>query len=329
MIRLLVFSLFASQSVLAAPVVLDRLEASVNSALILLSDVREFRKTVKLRAQLDPLFAGTSLAGKGPSASEKDIVEFLIDDRLILQAFPITDAEVEQEINSIQSNNKIDRASLRRALQEQGFSFDDYFELIRISASKRNLIDRDIRTKVSISDDDVKNFYYNHYAKDTGGNKAYRLQVITVPLADYKSATAAREVAVRALESVKKGEAFEEVARRTVGESANIELGTLTEDQMNQMIREQVKKLQIGGVSPIFGGSQAGAFFILKLADVKSSDSDRFNKVKEEIRSQLAASEYQHQISLWLERQRQIAFIHRAGDPSVAGLAAPASTPSP
>jgi hypothetical protein len=34
--------------------------------------------------------------------------------------------------------------------------------------------------------------------------------------------------------------------------------------------------------------------------------------MKDEIRNHLAAAEYQHQISLWLDRQRQNAFIHLA-----------------
>jgi hypothetical protein len=52
---------------------------------------------------------------------------------------------------------------------------------------------------------------------------------------------------------------------------------------------------------------------ILKLEDVKNGDSERFQKIKEEVRAQLAASEFQHQIALWLDRQKATAFIHRAG----------------
>jgi hypothetical protein len=94
-----------------AAALIDRLEASVNNLLILKSDLKNFRETVSLRAQLDPLFAGTSVAAKGTQASDSEITEFLIDEKLIAQQFPVTDSEVEQEINSIQANNKIDRNS--------------------------------------------------------------------------------------------------------------------------------------------------------------------------------------------------------------------------
>ena len=59
---------------------------------------------------------------------------------------------------------------------------------------------------------------------------------------------------------------------------------------------------------------------ILKLVDVQASDSSRMDKMKEEIRGQLTAAEAEHQIQLWLERTRQTAFIHRAGEASTAGL---------
>jgi peptidyl-prolyl cis-trans isomerase SurA len=321
--------------------IFDRLEASVNSSIILLSDVQKFREIVRLRSQLDPLFAGTPVASKGAQASNAEIVEFLINERLITQQYPKTDTEVEQEINSIQTNNRLTRNSLKEALTHEGYKFADYFELIRDSSSKRDLIDRDIRTKVSISEDDIKNYFYNNMSRTENSPRAYHIKIISVSLSSYKTPSAAQKVATDALKSIQSGEEFEEVARRVSDDhtaETGGDLGTLTEDQMSPQIRDQIKKLQIGKVSEVLGGPAGapakpakntkgskttkaeGRYYILKLADIKSVESERYEKVKEEIRSQLASAEYQHQISLWLERQRQAAFIHKAGDPSTKGL---------
>lgn len=315
------------KSALAAPSVLDRIEASVNSNLILLSDVRNFRKSVGLRSQLDPLFAGTPLATRGSGADDASIVQFLVDEKLILQQFPITDAEVEQEINSIQTNNHIDRTQLKNALKEQGYPFEDYFELIRVSAAKRNLIDRDIRTKVSISDDDIKNYFYNHSAKSSSVPYSYHVKIITFSAKNYKSSSAAYGVAKDALRQIRAGEAFEEVAKRVSDDpsaESGGDLGTMNEEQVSPAIRGELKKMQIGQVSEVLG-TPSTQYFILKLADMRSTESDRLEKMKEEIRSQLAASEYQHQIVLWLDRQRQSSFIRKAGEGATAGL--PKSAP--
>jgi len=312
-------------------VILDRLEASVNSSTILLSDIKKFKEVTKLRSQLDPLFSGTSVAAQGEKAAHPDIVDFLVNERLISQQFPKSDGEVEQEINSIQANNHLDRATLKDALAKEGFKFTDYFELIRDSGSKRDLIDRDIRTKVTISDDDVKNYFYNHYARSASSPRAFHLEIISVSESSFKAPTKstvkalASQAAAKALKDIRAGEPFEEVAKRVSDDgsaTAGGDLGTLTEDQMSPAIREQAKKLKIGEVSEIFGGGSAGRYYILKLVDVKSNETERLEKMKEEIRGQLAAGEYQHQISLWLERQRQSAFIHRAGEAAVREVSA-------
>jgi hypothetical protein len=56
------------------------------------------------------------------------------------------------------------------------------------------------------------------------------------------------------------------------------------------------------------------------VTDIQSGETSRLEKVKEEIRAQLAAGEYQHQIQLWLERNRQSAFIHLAGQSAIQGI---------
>lgn len=309
----------------AAPITLDRLEASVNASLVLSSDVQKFKQTLPLRSQLDPLFSGTAVAAQGSKASHAEIVQFLIDERLIALQFPVSDSEVEQEINSIQSNNRVDRNGLRAAIKEQGFAFEDYFALIRSSVAKRNLIDRDIRTKVSISDDDIKNYFYNHYAKKSSAPMAYKVRLLSVSPSNYKSVGAARETIDRALKEVRAGEPFEEVAKRISDDPSRDtggDLGTLTDDQMSPAIRETLKKLQIGQVSDVLGDPKS-RFFVLKLLDVASGESDRLNRMKDEIRNQLVAAEYRHQVQLWLERQRQSAFVRKAGEPSVLSSASP------
>jgi peptidyl-prolyl cis-trans isomerase SurA len=310
-------------SSIGVPVTLDRLEATINGALILKTDIDHFRKTLSLRQQLDPLFAGTPLAGKGAQGGDKEVIDYLIDEQIILNLFPVADSEVEQEINTIQSNNRMDRKTLRSALGEQGFSFEDYFQLIRVGVAKRGLIDRDIRTKVSISDDDVKNHFYNTIARNSAVPRAFKVRILTISPSNYKSSAAANEVIVRARKQIHGGEAFEDVAKAVSDDpsaSNGGDLGTLTEDQMSPVIREALKKLKIGETSQVLGDAKT-RYFILKLVDVTSAESDRFKQQKEEIRGQLAAGEYQRQIQLWLDRQRQTASIHRTGQKRAAETA--------
>lgn len=307
--------------------IIDRVEAAVNSEIILLSDILHFRKTAELRQQLDPLFKETALATKGGAALDSEITQYLIDERLILQQFPVDDQTVEQKINTIQAENRLDRQKLIATLASQDFSFqNDYFELIRTSIAKINLIDRDIRTKVYISDDDVKNFFYNQY-QNANSQFSYQIKMITITSNNYNTAEDAIQIANRALDALKSGESFEDVAKRfSDAPSAQTggDLGLLSEDEMSPAIRDEIKKLRVGQLSPLLGSS-SDQFFILKLLDIRSGQEDKLQKMREEIRNNLAITEYQRQISLWLERQRQTAYIHIAGEPSIPKGALPAN----
>ncbi len=302
----------------AKVVVIDRVEASVNGTPILKSDLGDFRKTAPLRAQLDPLFSGTSLAEKGPSAPDKDVVDFLVSERLILDAFPVNAADTETEINSIQAGLRFDRKALKLALSEQGFRFEDYFELIRASVSKRNLIDRDIRTKVYISDDDVKNSFYQGQTA-SGGPRSYSVQIITFSTEAYANQGAAQAAAREAKKAVGGGVPFADIAKK-YGDAAltggTTDPVTIAEEDMAQNMRSVVKQLRVGDVSDV-QRTDNKAFVLVKLIDIHSAESSELVKKKEEIRNRLASQEYQRQIGFWLERERQKAHIHLRGGPAL------------
>lgn len=297
-------------------VVLERLEASVNSQIVLSSDLRDFRRSIRLRSQIDPIFASTEISKKAAQALDSDILDYLINERIILQQFPIADAEVEQSIAEIQAGNKMDRTALKTALQSEGFEFSDYFELIRASSSKRALIEREIRSKVTITDDDLKNEFLN--SKGSSGPRSYNLKMISVATKNFKSPQAARDVLAQALSEIRGGASFEEVSKK-VSDTPG-ELGVLTEDQLSGALRETLKTLKIGEVSEIVASNDRSHFDIFKLVDVKTGDQDIFLKQKEEIRAKLMSQEYQRQIQLWIERQRQSAFVHKRGQPTLAGV---------
>jgi peptidyl-prolyl cis-trans isomerase SurA len=320
---LLLFWITPAFSAPRGPVLLDRLEAYVNSSPILLSDVQKYRHLLKLRSQIDPLFASSSIAQKGEQANNAEIIDALISDKLIEKEYPKTDSEVEQDISGIEKTNRLDRETLKETLAHEGYTFEDYFELTRDSSSKRDLIEREIRNRISVSDDDIKNYYYNHIYKSTGVPRSFHIKLITIAASSYKNSAVALKIAKQALEQIKGGESFEEVARRVSDDSgtkdAGGDLGHFTEDQMSDAIRNEIKKLQIGQVSEVFGTTQN--YYILKLVDVRSAENERLEKMKEEIRSQLLAKEYEHQIKLWQERKKQSAFIHIANQPTVQPLA--------
>jgi peptidyl-prolyl cis-trans isomerase SurA len=311
----LMFTIFALDLTLARagePVILDQLDGYVNTQPILQSDVEKYLKTLRLRSQIDPLYAHSAFAKKGKAAAQGEIIAAIINDRLIEKEFPKTDSDVEQEINTIQTTNHIDRKTLKEAIEREGHSFSDYFDLIRESTSKKELIGREIQTKVSVSEDDVKNYYLNHLPKETLSHRAFHIELIAISPRNYKSASAAIKIAQESFKQIRAGEPFEEVAKRVSDDataSNGGDLGFLNDDLVNPVIKKAIKDLQIGQVSEIFTDS-AGRHLILKLVNIRSTETEQFDKMKDEIRAQLMAKEYEQQVHLWVERKRDAAVIH-------------------
>ena len=288
----------------------DKIAAVVNSDVILLSDIQRFERTLTLRKELDPLF-GFSEDMEGGKPGRAKVLDFLIQEKLITQNFKIPDADVEQEIQSVQRNNNLDRNQLLDFLKSKGFTYDEYFDLMRVGLSKRNLLDREIRTRVNVSDDDVRNYFFNMAMKNSSVPLEYALQLIVVSPGSYKSPRDAEEAAHQALRAIKQGEPFAEVAKRVSDDSTSQSGGQLDYvpgEQLAEPLRSAVRKLQIGSVSEVL--KAPNGYLIAKLVDARSSESQKLIEMKEQIREQLAKEEYKKQLFIWAERARNNAYVH-------------------
>ncbi len=305
-LAVLVWPVLAWSPTSFAGMVLDRVEATVNSELVLLSDVVDARRTLELRKQLDPLFSGTSLATKGKSAQDDEMVSLLVGERLIAQKFPTKDDEVESEIQSIQAANHIDRSMLKQALTGQGFQFSDYFELTRLLVSKKSLIREEIQPKVFISDSDIKNYFYNHHQESNRAGFEYRVQMMTF---------ASKADSEHAREFVQAGNDFEETAKKMSEQGSDVDLGYLTEKEMAPVIKGVIRKMKVGEMSnPLQAGPQT--FIVVKLLDIRSGKENELKRLKNDIQIKLASEEYSKQLEVWFAQSKQNAYIHIAGEPS-------------
>lgn len=293
----------------AHAVLIDKIAAVVNNDVVLHSDVERFERTLGLRRELDPLFGINEDMSRG-NLSRAKVLDFLTQERLVTQNFKIADQDVETEIQSVQRTNNLSREQLVEFLKQKDYDFTSYFELMRIGLAKRNLLDREIRTRVNISDDDVKNYYYNMAVKNESIPLEYSIQLIVVSNDSYKTPQAARETAERASRALKQGEEFKEVAKRVSDDPSSGnggELGYFSSEQLAEPLRSAVRKLQIMHTSDVLAAKDA--FMIVKLLDARSTESDGLTRAKEQIREQLAKEEYKKQLVIWAERARNNAYI--------------------
>lgn len=282
------------------PKIVDRVEAIVNKKAIFRSDVDRFIKTIALRQKIDPLFQFDPISKQSnPGIAES--VQFLISEATILEKFPIADSEVETEVNNIQGNLKIDRAGLREALAREGFDFKEYFELMRIAVAKRNLIEREIRNKAAVTEEEIESEFFRKNSNQKNFFGAFDVSIIK---------TKTEEAAQTALGRLKKGDPFSDVAKdESVDPSAESggHLGFLSYQDMQAELREIVRRTGPQKTSEIT--KSADGFMIVKVGDVRAEMDPRFQKEKEALRAKLMEGEYSHQVAIWIERQRHQQFV--------------------
>ncbi len=291
--------------------IVDRIEAVVNKKAIYLSDIKKFKSTSELRLKVDPLFASNPLSKKQPSDSE--IVDFLVSETIILEKFPVSDSELDQEINNIQSNLHIDRENLRAAINREGYDFDDYRQLMRASIAKRQLIDRDIRNKASVSEDELK----TEYKKNKSGSKSFagsiHLHLIKISKKNYKSAKIAKDTLDEALKELKNGVNFEEVAKKTSNDpSATLggDLGFLSYGDMYPQLQKEVQKfLNHKDKETYVSFEDQSSFNVIKVSEINDEVDEKFNQEKDMLRGKLLEKEFQHQVELWIDRQKNLNYV--------------------
>ncbi len=282
---------------------IDRTAVLVNGDVVLKSDLISLRKNFSLRREIDP-FVG--IAGFTPDPSkEKESLDYLIQERLVLQKYPASDEEIEEEINAVQRTNRIDRDHLKEVLKSQGVKFEDYRPIMGISVSKRKLIDRDLRPLAAISDEDVKNHYYTDPAfqaqrRENKLTLSYTLQQMILPTSPLM------ELAQKRLKS---GEDLDSIASDLAGKGVeNSRLGTISEENLNPKIREALQGLKVGeSTQPVPTGS---GYVVLKIMEIGAPKDPSLERDREKIRNKLFRDALVNQLHLWTERERASSYIH-------------------
>jgi peptidyl-prolyl cis-trans isomerase SurA len=134
--------------------VVNRILATVDGEPITLYELKNFMASNPLAAQV---------AEQGP----EPVLDALITTRMIereisSKGIVIGDADIDAYINQIRQQNQISEEQLYQALSAQGITPEAYRNQIRQELQRAQLINREIRGKVSITPEDVERYYQAH-----------------------------------------------------------------------------------------------------------------------------------------------------------------------
>ena len=254
----------------------DRVVAVVNNDVITHKELERERRiaVATLRKQ------GTQL----PPADvlDKQVLERMITKSLLLQQAKQTgirasDADVENALKRIAAENKMDVAQLRTAVEQSGVSFDRFREDIRSEIVISRLRDREVDSRVNVTDAEIQNFVRNQ--QENPGDRAdeYKLSHILVQVPEQarpEELQLRKGRAEAALKALQEGTDFRQVAA-SYSDAADAlqggEMGWRPAGRLPGIFLQALKGMKVGGVSGVLR-SPAG-FHIIRLDDKRGNDT--------------------------------------------------------
>ena len=216
-----------------------------------------------------------------PDVLEQQVLERLIVERALLQfakdnGVRVDDQTVERTILRIAQENKLTPEELRRTLDREKISYAKYREDIRREVTIQRLREREVDSRVQVSEAEVDN-YIATVAAQAGGENEYLLAHVMIGVPDQATPdqiNARRRRAEEALAQVKDGKEFSQVAAAFSDAPDAIQggdLGWRTPARLPTVFANAVRDMKKGDVSPVLR-SPAG-FHIVKLNDARSRNA--------------------------------------------------------
>src|SRR5574340_686415 len=256
--------------------VLDSVVAVVNDDVITRYELDEQVRTVvrQLQKQRTPLPAADVL--------ERQILERMITDMLQAQyanesGVRVDDTQLDMAITRIAQQNKFaTSAEFRAKVEAEGVDFKKFREEIRSEIISTRLREREVDSKLIISDSEVDNYLANK-EKMGGAGEEFHLAHILVVVPEQASADkiqAARDRAEQALTQLGNGADFAQVAAGISDARDALkggDLGWRPSDGLPPLFLGELQKLQAGQVSAVL--RSPSGFHIIKLIEDRSGNA--------------------------------------------------------
>ncbi len=280
----------------AAPRLVNAIVASVDGAPITL---REFESFKKRRA---PLLTPDQ------RENEDTLLDALVMNRIFeaefeAQGIRAPDAEVEAYIDQVIPRAGSSREQIMSTLNELGLEWSDYFERMREEVQRFELINREIRSRVNVTPEEIR----SHWKNDPAYELPERVECahIFIPFpreADEAAITAVRELGAEAYKEARRGgSAFAKAAKkysRAPSAAAGGYLGAFRRGSMSRLYERMLSALDPGEVSE--PGEDASGVHIVQLIDVLPPERVPLSDVEDEIRDKLYDELLQERFTRWV-----------------------------
>jgi peptidyl-prolyl cis-trans isomerase SurA len=294
--------------------VVERVVAVVNNEIVLDSELDQWTLP-QLRGPVD---LETADGKRMWADAKKKAIETLIDGKLIQQQavelkLAVTPEEVDRAIEEVKRQNKLEDATFIEALKQQGFTIESYRKNLRKQILELKVLNTAVRSRVSVSEDEVR-AHYQQTVRSLGGERQARLKQILVAVsADAKpdEVERRRRVAQKVVELARAGKSFDELAKAysddELTKQEGGDMGWVGKGVLVDALEEAVAGMDAGDVrGPIRTGR---GWHVLTVVDRKQGDVRTYEEVKDQLRRQLYDQQVEKATQSWLRELRKKAHL--------------------
>jgi peptidyl-prolyl cis-trans isomerase SurA len=312
--RVLVIAL-CTVTVSARAELVDRVAAVVNTDIIALSEVeaRAAPELARLRGEPDPVRRGELRAAVIKRVLDGLIGEKLMDAQVRELNIDVSEAEVDLGVDDVKRQNNVEGAQFEQLLAQEGYTMPAFRSFMKKHLSKLKLVNLKVRSKVKVTDEDLKAEYAKLSRDETQDFevRARHILVQVQPKATPEQAEQARLKAVQLMAEAKKpGVDFAELAKaKSEGPSASDggDLGFFKRGVMVAEFDKVAFGMPVGGISePVrtkFG------WHVIKVEERRSSPPRPYEEVRDVLRDRLTRVQLEKYTDQYVQELRAGATI--------------------
>jgi peptidyl-prolyl cis-trans isomerase SurA len=271
-------------------------------------------------------YAKTKMAREFPNGSldkingsdrevlEQFITEKLLDAEIREAGIKVTEQDIEIYIDQIKQKNRLTDADLKTALSREGQSLQAYKASVKAELEKGELINRQVRKKVNITNEDVER-YYKLNSKNYRADDRARIRHILLPLSEKASPEEVKAAIAKGNElydQIAAGEDFARMAQKYsdgAGRESGGDIGWVNRGTLLKPIEGVAfDKLSVGQISRPIRSSMG-----LHLVKLESRDigavlplSAVASKIKEELYTKAMEERYAKWLKTELRRKHTV-----------------------
>lgn len=295
--------------------VVDRIVAIVNDDIVSLSEMNQIM--VPYVAQARSMGYSEDREREVLHTLREEVINQLIDQKLANQEIKksnisVDEKEIDAFVERLKASNQMTDEHLRAALASQGMTFEDYREKTKEQILRTKLINRKIKSRIIVTQDEI-NAYFEAHPEGFRGSTKLRISYILVKppmFADDSIKSAILEKLSLIRTDLQNGQPYQTVVDRYqqgIFDMEAEELGVFSKEELSTEVVQMMEGLPEGSCTDVLETERG--YQILYLNEIIAVPPKTLEQATPEIQEKLYKEALDKRFGAWIAELRKRSYI--------------------